>query len=464
MMQLSDEQLEALTRTELIALVKELLTTVQQLQSRVAELETEVRQLRTPPPTSRNSSPPPSRDPKSNLSSRGRKRVGAKPGHERAVRALVEKPDQIIEAAVEQCSQCQADLRGVAPRAVVRRQLTELPPVTPVVIETREHEVVCPQCQSVQRGLLPEALAAGRQFGPRLGATVLYLKQEQHLSYERLAEVCQELFGVAISAGGINCLRQRAGTAAQPVAAEIGRQVARSAIIGSDETSARVQGRNWWQWVFRSEAGVYHTIAPTRSAQVITAFMGECRAECWVCDCFSAQLKAPAEHFQLCLAHQLRDVQRLIEARPHLCWAMEMQSLFREAIHLWKRVADLTLNGYLRRVMELEARLDRLLERRVKGAEAKRLRQRYVEHREHLFTFLHFPGVPPDNNACERALRPSVIHRKVTNGFRSEWGAQAYAAVLTVTETAKHQGRRVFEALLDLMGAPILHFLAPQNS
>jgi transposase len=202
---------------------------------------------------------------------------------------------------------------------------------------------------------------------------------------------------------------------------------------------------------------------PSRSAKVIAEFMGEARAECWVCDCYGAQLKAPAERFQLCLAHQLRDLERLIEQRPRLRWAVEMQELFREAIHLWKRVKVLTLDGYIRRIMELEGRLDRLLERRVEGPAAQRLWERYVKHRDHLFVFLHYPGVPPDNNGCERALRPSVIHRKVTNGFRSTWGAHAYAALATVIETAELQGRQVFETLVDLMGAPVLHFLAPQD-
>jgi transposase len=93
-----------------------------------------------------------------------------------------------------------------------------------------------------------------------------------------------------------------------------------------------------WQWVFRSQAGVCHLIRPSWSAEVIQDFMGEARAECWVCDCYGAQLRAPAERFQLCLAHQLRDLERLIEQPPRLQWAVEMQELFREAIHLWKRV------------------------------------------------------------------------------------------------------------------------------
>ena len=119
--------------------------------------------------------------------------------------------------------------------------------------------------------------------------------------------------------------------------------------------------------------------------------------------------------------------------------------------------------GYARRVTELERRLDSLLQRRVRGAPARRLWKRYRLHREQLFVFLHCPGVPPDNNACERALRPSVIHRKVTNGFRSEWGAHAYAALATIIETAKLQRHSVFDALLDLMGPPVLPYRAPEN-
>jgi transposase len=76
----------------------------------------------------------------------------------------------------------------------------------------------------------------------------------------------------------------------------------------------------------------------------------------------------------------------------------------------------------------------------VKRPVAKRLQKRFRKHRDKLLTFLHHPGVPPTNNDSERALRPSVIHRKVTNGFRSEWGAHAYAALQTVTATARHRG------------------------
>jgi transposase len=461
MMLPTEVQLKTLAREELIAVATDLLTMVKLLQARVTELEARLAKLRQPPATSRNSSAPPSGDWKADLPGRRRKKRGPPFGHERAVREWVDDPDQVIEAPVTRCSRCQADLSGVVPRTIVRRQLTELPEIRPLVIETHQHEVVCPHCQHLERGALPEGLEAERAFGPRLEATVVYLKHEQHLSYERTAVALNDLFGVELSEGGIGCILQRAGEAAQLTAEEIKQAVVESRVIGSDETLARVTGKNWWHWVFTGASGTYHTIAPTRSAQVIEQVMGEHEAGCWVSDCYGPQLQAPAQNRQVCLAHQLRDLQRCSQVHLRLRWAVEMQVLLREAIHLGHRREALTPVGYQRRVAELENRLDAWLKRRLTGEMAVRLQKRFVKHRDHLLTFLYNPDVPAANNTCERALRPSVIHRKVTNGFHSEWGARTYAALQTVLSTARQQGHRVFSTLVELMGKPVLHFLVP---
>src|SRR5262245_49921163 len=141
----SMDHLDELSRADLLALVKELIAAVQRLEAENQQLKAEA--TRRPPPTatSRNSSQPPSCDAKSNRpAGRKRKKQGPPFGHERKTRLMMDQPDRIIEAAVEWCQHCQADLHGVEPRAVVRHQLTELPPVTRVVIETRQHEVVWP--------------------------------------------------------------------------------------------------------------------------------------------------------------------------------------------------------------------------------------------------------------------------------------------------------------------------------
>lgn len=454
-------QLEACTHAELVALVTVLCEQVRQLQAEVAR-------LRQPPPTSRNSSQSPSQDQKKNLpESPQSKKFGPPFGHQRHVRELVETPAQIVVAPVAQCQACQADLYDCAPTQVVRRQLTELPVVAPVVIETHQHEVVCPHCQTRNRGVLPAGLEAERQFGPRLEATVVYLKQTQHLSYQRVVQALHDLTGVRLSEGGVNAILARAGVAAADVAATIQQAIQASDIVHSDETSARVQGQTWWQWVVGSSAGIYHHLAPRRAAAVLTEIMGEARVEVWVSDCFSAQLKAPAQVFQLCLAHQLRDLQRVLDAAPTHAWAQAVQQLFQTAIHLLHQydgvTPTLTLPEFIAQTEHLEDELDDLLAQEITGERALGLQARFTKHRDKLLTFLHYPGVPPTNNVSERALRPSVIHRKVTNGFRSQWGAKGYAALQTVLATAQLKGDQIFTTLVNLMGAPVLHFLSPSD-
>jgi transposase len=251
---------------------------------------------------------------------------------------------------------------------------------------------------------------------------------------------------------------ERAGRVAQAEAETIGKQVRQSQVIGSDETSVRVHGKNWWQWVFVGEKGVYHLIKPSRGYDVVENFMREYEAEVWVSDCWKAQLNAPAQEHQICLAHQIRNLQGLIEKRPHLIWARAMQTLFRKAIHLGNRREKMTRGGYFRQTTIIEKELERLLKHRLKGLGINLL-ARYRKYRDSLLVFLYRSDVSAHNNACERALRPSVIHRKVLGSFRSDWGAQAYASLATVLNTAKRNGQSGFQKLIQLMGKPILPFL-----
>ena len=136
-----------------------------------------------------------------------------------------------------------------------------------------------------------------------------------------------------------------------------------------------------------------------------------------------------------------------------------MQALFRKAIHLRNRQEKMTERSYKRQVVIIEKRLEQLLQRTFKGL-GRNLLDRYRKYRNSLFIFLHRTDVPAHNNACERALRPSVIHRKVLGSFRSDWGAQAYASLATVLNTAKRNGQSAFQKVVQLMGTPVLPFLS----
>jgi transposase len=105
---------------------------------------------------------------------------------------------------------------------------------------------------------------------------------------------------------------------------------------------------------------------------------------------------------------------------------------------------DITLTQYL---ADLDRRLSRIMAAVPIGEPGRKLRERIAANRAHLFVFVTTRSVPYTNNVSERHLRPSVIFRKLTNGFRCEWGAETYAAFRSLVSTAKANRASVLEVL-----------------
>ena len=164
----------------------------------------------------------------------------------------------------------------------------------------------------------------------------------------------------------------------------------------------------------------------------------------------------PAQEIEGTLAHQLRDCQYAIDAGDTL-FAPGMKRLLLRAFvlaHRRPRLKDSTLRQY---AYDLERRLDKVMARQPTNAHGRRLRKRYGKDRDSLFTFMTERDVPPTNNASERDLRPSTIFRKVTNGFRSEWGSELYAGVRSTLNTGRRQGLSAYEAIQAAIdGEPLL--------
>ncbi|MEA3401681.1 MAG: IS66 family transposase, partial [Armatimonadota bacterium] len=403
-----------------------------------------------PPKDHTNSSVPPSKSRKPNRGGRSNAKRGPKKGHQGHSRRRQE-PDITLQCRPTHCDDCGADLSHLPGREIGSSQVVEIPPVRPVVIEARRYEVDCPHCGHHQQAQYPPALEPERTFGPRIEALVAYLQHVQHISYERLQQLVAQVFGLDISQGAIANIVRRVAESLQPRAGQIQEAIRASPVIGCDETGARVDGNNRWQWVFETPRASYHLIADSRGSRVIDDVLGDAKPQVWVSDCFSAQMKAPAQRRQLCMAHQLRDLEYGIEAeRCSFCW--RMQQLFRRAMRLDTCRDELPEDLFAAQVRRIEAACDALLDDEVSGENGRRLQKRYRKHRESLFTFLHRADVPPDNNASERALRKPVVHRKVSGGFRSRWGAEAYATVATVLQTARKHGRDALETLTDALG------------
>jgi transposase len=458
------KNLEALSKEELIEIIMQqyeqmvkMQAALEKLQADYEALKMKFEQNQKPPTSSKNSSQPPSRDQKGNATKKkGRRRHGPPKGHEKYERKLVADPNHVIEMRAKYCQNCEASLEGEQGQLVKVNQITELPEAKAQVIEVRYYEVDCPCCGGKQLAQSPVGLEMGRRFGARLEATVVYYRQEQHMSYQRTQKALLDLHGVTISQGGIDKIMKRGGKQAQEQVGAIETAIQKNPVIHCDETGSRVENNNWWEWAFCTATAVLHVLRFNRSSDVIQDVMGDAQAEVWVSDCYLAQLKSPAQQRQLCMAHQLRNLQAVVEAHPTLRWPKAMQFLFRYAIHLHHQRHQLSPQQFAERVARIERYTDRLLQQSLSPPDAARLCRRYQKYRQHLFVFLHRADVEPTNNVAERALRHSVVHRKVTGCFRSDWGANAYAALASVIDTAELAGIRAFAAIQGLFGPPAL--------
>ena len=111
-----------------------------------------------------------------------------------------------------------------------------------------------------------------------------------------------ELFSLSISEGAICNILARARQPLLAATAAIEKVVLASPVVCSDETSVRVKGKNWWEWVFVGTLAVLHTIQPRRGKAVVTALFGAIRPEVWVSDMLGSQ-RGHAGLWQVCLAH-----------------------------------------------------------------------------------------------------------------------------------------------------------------
>jgi transposase len=437
--------LERLSAQEKDALIVALWAEVQRLQTRVAELEAK---LREPVKDARNSSVPPAHTRKANIPPRPPKetRREASVGRAGGGRPLHPNPDQVIITKAKVCPHCGDAVSEAGQSLQAVYDKIEVPPVKPIVTRVEQYGGRCASCGQPYMAPVPAGMEPGTPFGASVQSLATYLRYTHAISYERLSALLAQVFGLDISEGGLaNLFQGVKGRLDQRVAAILTR-LRSSRLICSDETSARVNGQQQWEWVFQNREVCLHVIRPSRGHGVIQEVMGAHRPTIWVSDLYSAQQNHPAEDWQVCLAHQLRDCQFAIDAGDAV-FAPRMKALLLRAFAIHKRRDTLAAYTLYQYRCDLQRRVDRCLAHQPTNPHGKRLQKRYTKIRDHLFLFLDDASVPPTNNSSEQAIRMSTVFRKVTNGFRSEWGRDLFAAVRSVVNTGKRQGLSAFQAI-----------------
>jgi hypothetical protein len=446
---------------------------IEQLRGQLTALASELASLRERiGRSSRNSSKPPSTDgpgfkPPERPKGSGRKR-GGQAGHPGSGPELlpIERVDVVVEHHPDACRHCGTLLQGEDP-APLRHQVIEIPPITPVVIEHRLHRLVCPCCSTSTCATLPMDVEPSR-YGPRLSALVGLLGSAFPLSFSKTPGAAGSAVGSGVSRGAIATIRQRLSAAlAQPMAEAL--QAARQQPVAYvDKTGAPTgnadggnpNGKRGWQWVMVTPVVTVFLQGLSRSAAAAIELLGSAFDGIVVSDRFSAYNHLPVMQSQLCWAHLIRDLIAIAERQGVSGEiGLELLALHQQLFAQWHQWKDgaidwptLQLNcrpirqhfeGTLQRAVDLGfARKER-----TPWAQTVRTCQQLLQRKEALWTFLEIHGVEPTNNAAERALRQSVIQRKISLGVQSSSGAVCRSRLLTVSTTLRQQGRDTWQFL-----------------
>lgn len=420
------------------------------LRKEIAELR-EFLRISKLPANSSNSSRPPSTDmykPKRNLNYSLREKSGRKPGGQpghtgSTLQFSNETPDKEIEHAVETCIGCGKNLSDVPGQREHTHQVVDI--AIPKRVITN-HTIVTKYCSCGQcnKATFPRGTEGKVNYGNNLRALVVNLSARQYIPYKRTVEFIEDIFGIPMSQGTITNLLAQFECSADKEYKRIQRQIFESPVVGSDETSGKVNGTKGWFHTYQTDTCSFIGFHPSRGIIAQEEFFPDGLPNAiLVSDCLAMQLSTPAAAHQACLAHLLRELKAIEQAHPEELWPVRIKELFLSALQLHQQARD------LKKITSIEKNFEKLIKAGQTNAPGKipAFCKRMNKHKDKIFTFLKHKDVPPDNNGSERVIRCVKVKQKVSGQFKTEKGAHQYAMNRSIIDTLIKENKNVHEGL-----------------
>ena len=440
---LTAEAAEALTKSELFAIIQKLQEQIIQLQTRIMELEMKVASLSK---NSSTSSKPPSSDivkpPKPKSSGSGKS--GGQKGHPGFFRKLfpAERVDEIREHRLSECPSCKFPLRQEHETEPWIHQVAELPEKLTHVTEHRRCGYLCPCCHQQLYAPLPVGIA-GEIFGPRLQSLVVYMKAALHGSYTTLEEFMQEVFEIPISRSGLVNQIKTVSPSLEVPYQELQGALAYEPSLHIDETGHKDNGDRYWIWAFCTKLFGFFTVEASRGSQVLRKVLGETFKGTLISDFFSAYVKYASALQQFCLAHLIRDIKFLttLPDQANQQFGIRLLRQFKRLFYFWHLRRTMPEEQYARAMSVIQRNLRSLVSEKQLPRKSQNIANRLDKHWSSCLRFLIDPSIAPTNNLAEQTIRTVVIDRKITQGTRSEWGRRWSERIWTVLATCRKQKR-----------------------
>jgi transposase len=460
------EDMESLSREELLVLVAELQRQVAELTASNESLRSEIAELKRS--TKRQAAPFSKGTRMSNP-----KRPGRQPGEgtfsfRQAPRSEeITEPPVNVPVTLESCPRCGGKL---AEERVDLAYLTELPPMPrPRVTQYWVWVCRCTGCGRKVRGGHPDLAsdqygATAHRLGPRAMATAHALHYQVGIPVRKTPLVLNLLTGMELTQGAItqDALRRARGRVGQ-MYQELRAGVRDSPVVYTDDTGWKVAGENSHLMAFDTDQATVYQVRPRHRHQEVQevvprnyqGVMGTDRGRSYEDKSFRWVKQ------RKCLAHLQRTLGEVLDRKKGRAreLAERVRELLRLAMGLWEKYHYGDREEFDRWAPEVRLALSyHLRDRPLKDQDNQKLLRmlRRYHQRGDLLRFLEQPEVEPTNNRLERMLRPAVIARKVSQCSKTWSGADAFATFTSVIQTLLKKGApsSVVEALADLFRAP----------
>lgn len=434
----------------------------QRLRARVADLEEKVRRIEKALEgalrrSNRQAAPFSKGPPKAQPKPPGRK-AGDQYG-EPVRRAVPPTVDEVHEASLpDACPGCGGEIMETH---VDRQYHTEIPR-RPIYRQFNIHVGECTTCRRHLRGRHPlqtsDAVgAATSQLGPLAQAAFVILNKTCGLSHGKVRRMFHDLFGIAVSRGGVCQVVARMGRKLEPAYQEIAERVTASKVVGADETGWRVGGLSAWMHAAATFEATWYCVAKGRGGDVLEGLLGEYWDGVMVHDGWAPYDRFTAAVHQQCVFHIKTRCKEILTTAVGAARVFPQQvlDLMNDALAERDRTRALDDEGRERLALSYVERLRTLVRARRSNAVNERLARHLEKHLGEWFVFLVDPDVPAANTLGEQAMRPPVVNRKVWGGNRTWIGAQTQSVTSSVLDTCHKLGTRVTDFLKHVAcGAP----------
>lgn len=396
------------------------------------------------------------------------KRPGRKPGRgvfrtrEAPAPETLSEPPIDVPTTEAECPKCGGELDEgrVEEASIVDPPEAPKPRVRLFRVRVRR----CKRCKATVRGRHPDLAADQRgatahRLGPRLLAAAHFLHYGLGVPVRKLPKLLETLTGVRLSQGAVtlDALR-KAAAAIGSTYQNLCDSIRDAPFVHTDDTGWREGGSPRWLMVFATDAATVYQIRERHRNQEVRERIPADYAGVMITDragVYDAEAFAKVKK-QKCLAHVQRSIAEVLETKTRGArrFAKRLKDLLKQALAMNReRRAGPVAADFANRLRRLRSDLtDHLRDRRLQDRDNQRLLNELGRCHDagSLTRFLDDPRIEPTNNAAERALRPAVIARKVSQCTKTPAGTRAFEAWISVVQTLSrtHQGPDLLQALV----------------